>query len=96
MAHLKINNKIDNPRWKSIPCSCKHDDEHIELDYPIHACIHCKFTECESSMPTESFIVNEPIFDKDNKPTGETSQREILSITLVNGPKYGDLIGWQF
>ena len=96
MGHLTIKNKIDNPLWESIPCSCKHDDKHIELDYPIHDCLHCKFEHCENSCPTESFILNEPVLDKDGKPTGQTKQREITEITLVNGNRYGDLIGWTF
>ena len=95
MTHLKINNKIDNPIWKSIPCNCLHDGN-AEHDYPIHNCTHCKFEECENSCPTELFTINEPILDKDGNPTGKTKQREITEITLVNGPRYGDLIGWEF
>ena len=96
MAHLKINNKIDNPRWKSIPCSCKHDNKHIELDYPIYNCLHCKFEECENSCPTESFFITEQIVDKDNNLIGETKQREIKEITLDIGKKYQDIIGWYY
>ena len=94
MAHLTIHNKIDNPLWKSIPCHCAHDGN-VEYDYPLIECLHCRYEICENSCPTESFIINEQILDKDNKPTGETKQREIKEITLING-KHGDLIGWEF
>ena len=95
MTHLKINNKIDKPLWKKIPCNCSHDGD-ITHDFPIHECLHCHFEHCENSCPTESFILNEPVLDKDGKPTGQTKQREITEITLVNGNRYGDLIGWTF
>ena len=95
MTHLKINNKIDSPRWKSIPCTCKHDKDHIELDYPFKECLHCRYEICENSCPTESFSVTDQILDKDNKPTGETKQREIKEITLVYG-RHDDLMGWTF
>ena len=94
MTHLTIHNKIDNPLWKSIPCHCSHDGN-VEHDYPLIECLHCSYEICENSCPTESFIINEQILDKDNKPTGETKQREIKEITLVNG-KHDDLIGWTF
>lgn len=89
-----INNLIQTPRWKAIPCKCVKSN--IEMSYPISECLHCKFTECESSVPTKSFVIQEPILDKQGKLTGATKDKTVNEITLVIGPKYQDVIGWSF
>jgi len=91
---MKVNNKISNNRWHDIPCKCNHDS--IETEYPIAECLHCKFQECENSIPKENFKVNEPVLDEDGNVTGEIKVRTIKEITLVHGNKYEDVIGWSF
>jgi hypothetical protein len=91
---MKVNNTIQNNRWKSIKCNCNHDS--VETEYPIAECLHCKFQECENSIPKENFKVNELVLDKDGKPTGETKVRTVKEINLIHGDRYQDIIGWTF
>jgi hypothetical protein len=91
---LKVNNTIQNNRWKGIPCKCNHDS--VETEYPITDCLHCKFQECEDSIPKENFKINEAVMDKDEKPTGETKVRTVKEINLIHGDRYQDVIGWTF
>jgi hypothetical protein len=91
---LKINGLIDNPRWKGIACKCNHDN--VETEYPIADCLHCKFQECEDSLPRENFTVNQIIVDKNGKDTGKTEKRVVQEITISRGDKYQDIIGWSF
>lgn len=91
---MKINGLIEKPRWYDIPCKCNHDS--VETEYPIVDCLHCKFQECEDSMPREDFIINEPDLDEEGNPLPTTHERTISEITIVRGSKYEDIIGWTF
>ena len=94
---MKINNSLKNPRWYGIECKCNHDS--VETEYPIADCLHCKFQECEDSLPKENFEVKEmKVEKKGNKfiPTGETVTRTIKEITIVRGKKFEDIIGWTW
>ncbi len=90
---LEIEGLIDHPRWYNIPCKCDHSN--VEKEYPIANCLHCKFDECEKSMPRECFDV---IISKktDGEPNGEMETVTINKITIVRGKKYDDIIGWVF
>jgi len=90
---LKINNSLDHPRWYDIPCKCNHDN--VETEYPIADCLHCKFQECEDSLPSENFKVNADIVDKNGKVTKKQT-RIIKEVTIVRGNKYQDIQGWTF
>ena len=80
---LKINNIIDDPKWKKIKCKCKHGD--IENSYPLIDCTHCNCNEQTKSIPSQTFTVK----DKDGNDV------TITEISLVNG-KFDDVIGWNF
>jgi hypothetical protein len=90
---MKINNSLDHPRWYDIPCKCNHDN--VETEYPITDCLHCKFQECENSLPKENFKTSQVIF-KDGKPTEKTKTVIVKEVTIVRGDKYQDIIGWTF
>ena len=90
---MKVNNTIQNNRWKGIPCKCNHDS--VETEYPIAECLHCKFQECEDSIPKENFKINDDVLDKNGKVTKKQT-RTVKEITLVHGSKYEDVIGWKF
>ena len=89
-----INNLIETPRWKAIPCKCIKSN--IEMSHPISECLHCKFTQQEQSIPSKAFVVKESILDKEGKPTGKTKDKTVNEITLIIGSKYQDVIGWSF
>ena len=91
---MKVNNIIQNNRWKGISCKCNHDS--VETEHPIADCLHCKFQEREDSIPKENFKVKELVLDKDGKPTGETKSKTVKEITLIHGDKYQDVIGWTW
>lgn len=78
---LKINGLIDKPRWYNIKCKCSTKKDDVENQYPISECKHCKFQECEDSMPKESFIID---------------KQTIKEITIVRGQTHQDIIGWSF
>jgi hypothetical protein len=90
---LKINNKNENPLWKKIPCKCNHAS--IETEYPLIECVHCKCEEADASIPTKSFTINQPVYDK-NGNIKKYEEREITEITLNNCEKYGSCLGWKF
>lgn len=90
---LKINNQNLNPLWKKIPCEC--DKSNILKAYPLIECIHCNCEKADLSIPTKSFKVNQPIFDK-NGNFKKYEVREITEITLNNCSKYGNCLGWKF
>jgi len=95
MAKLIINGLIKRPRWYSIKCVCstiENDDEH---KYPLTDCEHCKFQECEDSMPRETFTINDDIKDK----KGEVIKKQtktVKEITIVRGKRFEDIIGWVY
>ena len=91
MYNVKVNNKIKNNRWYKIPCKCGTE---VMDKYPIVECLHCKFEECEKSIPSQDFTVNTPIFDKDGKDTGKTKSIVVTEIFLDHGKKYDDVLGW--
>ena len=94
MTHMIIKNKIENERWRLVPCHCLHDGN-PEHDYPMKECTHCKAEICEASIPKESFFITEQIM-KDGEPTSETFQREVLEIKLVNCESTQMCLGWIF
>ena len=94
MTHMIIKNKIENERWRLVPCHCLHDGN-PEHDHPMKECTHCKAEICEASIPTESFFITEQVI-KDGKPTSETFQREVTEIKLVNCESTQMCLGWIF
>jgi hypothetical protein len=83
---MKVNGLIENPKWKRVlVCTCKGK---------IDECLHCKYTNCESSIPTKDFKIEEPVLDKDGKII-KTITRTIKKINIVNG-SHDDVIGWNF
>ena len=94
MTHMIIHNRIENERWRLVPCHCLHDGN-PEHDHPMKECTHCKAEICEASIPTESFFITEQVM-KDGKPTNETYQREVLEIKLVNCESTQMCLGWIF
>ena len=97
MVKLIINGimKDEEIRWKKIKCCCSKIEGDVEHQFPIAECKHCKFQQCEDSMPRESFTVNNDIVDKDGKVTKKQT-REVKEITIVRGEIYHDIIGWTF
>lgn len=91
---MKINGLIKHPRWYDIPCKCNHNS--VETEYPITECLHCKFQECEDSMPREDFTINEPDLDENGNSLETTHSKTISEINIVRGSKYQDIIGWTF
>jgi len=90
--NLKINGLITKPRWYDIKCKCGQET----LDkYPIKDCLHCRFEECERSMPKKSFKILEPIIVK-GKVTDKKQPRTVNEITIVRGKVYEDIMGWTF
>ena len=98
MAKLKIIGLMNDKeiRWKKIKCCCSKIEGDVEHQHPIAECNHCKFQQCEDSMPRESFKVNTSVLDKDGNPTEKLFAREVKEITIVRGEKYQDIIGWEF
>jgi hypothetical protein len=91
---LKINGLIDEPRWYSIPCKCNHNS--VETEYPIAECLHCKFQECEDSLPLDDFTIKENDVDENGNILETKHDKTINEITIVRGKKYEDIIGWSF
>jgi hypothetical protein len=89
-----IHNKIENERWRSVPCHCLHNGN-PEHDHPMKTCTHCKAEICFNSIPKESFWVSDEQYDKDGKIIN-VSKKEILSITLVNCESTQMCLGWIF
>ena len=102
MTKLKINGLMNDEeiRWKKIKCCCSKIEGDVEHQHPIGECKHCKFQECEDSMPRDNFIVQEPDTEKDENGdtvTLETTHdKEVKEITIVRGEKHQDIIGWTF
>lgn len=94
MLKLKINGLIEHPRWYDIPCKCNHNS--VETEYPIAECLHCKFQECEDSLPREDFIIKEHDLDENGNQLETTHDKTINEITIVRGKTYEDIIGWEF
>lgn len=90
---MKINGLITKPRWYDIKCSCDHSD--VTKEWPIKDCLHCKFEECEKSLPKKSFKILEPIIVK-GKSTDKLQSRTVKEITIVRGKVYEDIMGWTF
>tara|TARA_R110002051_G_scaffold220668_1_gene284454 strand:- start:1603 stop:1884 length:282 start_codon:yes stop_codon:yes gene_type:complete len=93
MGKLKINNRKENPLYLKIKCVCNKNN--IETCYPLVDCIHCHCKRADDSIPTQSFKVKQPIYDKHGKDKG-MEQIEIKEITLSNCNKYGSCLGWSF
>ena len=97
MTKLIINGLMNDEeiRWKKIKCCCSKIEGDVEHQHPIGDCKHCKFQQCEDSIPRETFTANDDIYDKDGKITKKQT-REIKQITIVRGETYHDIIGWTF
>ena len=95
MAHMIIHNRIENERWRLVPCHCLHDGN-PEHDHPMKECTHCKAEICEASIPKESFFITENVLDENGISTGQTVQREITEIKLVNCSSTQMCLGWEF
>ena len=82
-------------RWKKIKCCCSKIKDDVEHQHPIGDCKHCKFQECEDSMPRETFTVNNDIYDKDGNLT-KKQNKTVTQIKIFRGKKYHDIIGWSW
>ena len=89
---MKINGLIKKPRWYDIKCCCGIE---VMDKHPIKECLHCKFEQCEKSLPRKDFKVNDDIIDKNEKVIKKQT-RTVKEITIVRGDKYQDIIGWNF
>ena len=98
MTKLIINGLMNDEeiRWKKIKCCCSKVEGDVEHQHPIGDCKHCKFQQCEDSMPRESFKVNRNVIDKDGNDTGKKILTEIKEINIVRGQVYHDIIGWSY
>lgn len=90
---MKVNNKIKDNRWYQIPCVCGLE---VINKYPLVDCLHCKFEECEKSIPTKDFTINRPILDSKGINTGKVKKVIIKEVFLDHGKKYDDVLGWSF
>ena len=97
MTKLKINGLMNDSeiRWKKIKCCCSKVEGDVEHQHPIGECKHCKFQQCEDSMPRETFTVNDDIRDEKGNVT-KKQNKTITEIKIVRGKKYHDIIGWTF
>ena len=89
---MKINGLIKKPRWYDIACCCGVE---VMDKHPIKECLHCKFEQCEKSMPKKDFKVNQPIIIN-GKMTDKIKSVTVKEITIVRGDKYQDIQGWTF
>ena len=95
MTELKINGLIDKPRWYAIKCCCSTLEDDDEHKYPLSDCKHCKFQECEDSIPRETFEINDDVYDKDGEITKKQT-KTVTEINIVRGKRFEDIIGWTF
>ncbi len=89
---FEIEGTLENPRWYDIPCTCNHS--HVDTEFPIKDCKHCKFQAQEDSMPTSSFTIKVPILDDEGKPTQQTQTKTCNKIIIDRGEKYEEIRGW--
>jgi|21_taG_2_1085346.scaffolds.fasta_scaffold101437_3 hypothetical protein len=89
---FEIEGLIEHPRWYDVKCSCDHS--HVDTEFPIVDCKHCKFQAQEDSMPRDSFTMEVPILDDDEEPTGETETKTCNKIIIDRGEKYQEIRGW--
>lgn len=90
---MKVNGKLNKPIWKNISCVCVKGD--LAHSYPLTECKHCKFQQCEDSLPKENFKINQPIFDKKGNDTDKMESVIIKEVTIVRG-SLEDIIGWTW
>jgi len=97
MTKLKINGLMNDEeiRWKKIKCCCSQIEGDVEHQYPLTICKHCKFQECEDSMPRDTFEINDDILDKEGIVT-KKQNKTVTEINIVRGEKFQDIIGWTF
>ena len=97
MAKLIINGLMNDEeiRWKKIKCCCSKVEGDVEHQHPIGDCKHCKFQQCEDSIPRETFTASDNKYDKDGKIT-KKQNKTVTQINIVRGEKYHDIIGWTF
>ncbi len=91
---MKINGTIEHPRWYDIKCKCDHSS--VETEYPIADCLHCKFQECEDSLPLDDFTIKENDIDENGNILKTKHDKTINEITIHRGDKYQEIIGWTF
>jgi len=103
LTELKINGLIEKPIWYAIKCCCSTLEDDDEHKYPLTDCTHCKFQECEDSIPRETFEINvnetkESVDDKTKKVTitKTTKIKTIKEINIVRGNRFQDVIGWEW
>ena len=97
MVQLKINGLMNDEeiRWKKIKCCCSKNEGDVEHQHPIGECKHCKFQQCEDSMPRDTFVVNDDIIDEKGIVT-KKQDKTITEINIIRGEKFQDIIGWTF
>ena len=102
MTKLKINGLMNDEeiRWKKIKCCCSKIEGDVEHQHPIAECKHCKFQQCEDSMPRDTFVIQEHDTKEDvdgNTIILETTHDiEITELRIIRGEKFQDIMGWSF
>jgi len=81
--------------WKKIKCKCAQDPNDVEHRYPIQACKHCKYQQCEDSVPREPFEVMSQKFNSKGNRTGEPFKVLVTKITIDRGTD-DDIRGYYF
>ncbi len=87
---FEIEGLMEHPRWYDIECSCDHS--HVDTEFPIKDCKHCKFQAQEDSMPRSSYEQTFTGIDEDGNTISET--RTINKIYIDRGEKYQEIRGW--
>ena len=93
MMKLKINNLKDNDKilWKRMSCTCKKGI--VMEEYPVKLCLHCKYQQCEDSMPRDSFKVKQPVIE--NGKIKNHIEKIVKEITIIRG-SHDDIVGWTY
>jgi hypothetical protein len=75
---LEIIGLIDEPRWKKlIPCICL--DQH-----DLRNCKHCKYQDCEDSLPRKPWSVN--LHD---------GKKALIKKIIITRGIDEDIMGWE-
>ncbi len=87
---FEIEGLMKHPRWYDIKCTCDHS--HVDTEFPIKDCKHCKFQQQEDLMPRESFEIKMSKINDDESITVET--KTCNKIKINRGTKYQEILGW--
>ena len=89
---FEIEGLMEHPRWYDVECTCDHS--HVDTEFPIKDCKHCKFQAQEDSLPRSSYDVILPILDDEGNPTGDTETKTCNKIIIDRGNRYQEIRGW--